>query len=130
MSCGSFPGGGLGGSWVDRFTVSMFALLAVGLGAISGVLLHMATQPEPFISHVRTQEGMLCLEAPRSAVERDDIGPITVDKADLVIEKQQRRAYVMRLARLARDPDTDKESQAALDADVAAWMQWFEKDKS
>ena len=115
---------------MDRFTVSMFSLLAVGLGAISGVLLHMATSPEPFISHVRTQEGMLCLEAPRSAVERDDIGPVTVDKADLVLEKQARRAYVMRLARLASDRDLDDDSRAALDAEVAAWLQWMEKDKS
>ena len=115
---------------MDRFTVSMFALLAVGLGAISGVLLHMATQPEHFISHVRTQEGMLCLEAPRSEVERDDIGPVTLDKAALVIEKQARRAYVMRLMRLAGDRDIDDDSKAALKSEAAAWMQWMEKDKS
>jgi hypothetical protein len=115
---------------VDRFTTIVLSAFAGSLGIMAGVLLHMATQPEPFVSHVRTQEGMLCLEAPRSAVERDDIGPVTVDKAELVIEKQQRRAYVMRLARLASDRDLDDDSRAALDAEAAAWMQWMEKDKS
>jgi hypothetical protein len=115
---------------MDRFTTLILAAFSASLGIMAGVLLHMATQPEPFVSHVRTQEGMLCLEAPRSAVERDDIGPVTVDKAALVAEKVARRAYVMRLMRLASDRALDDDSKAALKSEAAAWMMWFEKDKS
>ena len=99
---------------MDTPTVATFSLFSLLLGAITGLVLGVATQDEP-LRRVESIPGLATVAPLRSDVERDDIGPVTLDKAPLLAEKMARRAYVMRLYR------------AGLVDEGERWMRWMEK---
>jgi hypothetical protein len=99
---------------MDTPTVATLSFGSLLLGAIIGLVLGVAQQDEP-LRRVESIPGLATVAPLRSDVERDDIGPITVDKAPLLAEKMARRAYVMRLYR------------AGLEDEAARWMRWMER---